>query len=54
LLCSYMAIAVLGGLLLNMSFGIWWVDPVVALLIAGFAVKKGRESLRGDACCSTC
>jgi divalent metal cation (Fe/Co/Zn/Cd) transporter len=54
LLCAYLAITVLAGLVLNMLFGIWWLDPVIALLIAGFALKKGRQALRGDACCATC
>jgi divalent metal cation (Fe/Co/Zn/Cd) transporter len=52
LLCAYLA--VLAGLVLNMLFGIWWLDPAIALLIAGFAVKKGRQALRGDACCASC
>jgi divalent metal cation (Fe/Co/Zn/Cd) transporter len=54
LLCAYLAIAVLAGLVLNMLFGVWWLDPAIALLIAGFAVHKGRQALRGDACCATC
>jgi len=49
LLCRYMAIAVLVGLLANALFGIWWLDPVVALGIAGVAVQEGRKALRGEA-----
>jgi len=33
-------------------FGLWWADPVTALVIAGVAVKEGRESWRGDSCCT--
>ena len=40
LLCGYMAVAVLVGLLANTLFGIWWLDPVVALGIAGVAVQE--------------
>ena len=55
LLCGYMALAVLGGLLANALFGLWWLDPIVALLIAGVAVREGRAALRGDdVCCSSC
>jgi divalent metal cation (Fe/Co/Zn/Cd) transporter len=55
LLCAYLAIAVLVGLLANTLFGLWWVDPLVALGIAGVAFQEGRKSLRGDSCgCATC
>jgi divalent metal cation (Fe/Co/Zn/Cd) transporter len=55
LLCGYLAIAVLAGLLANAFFGLWWLDPIVALLIAGVAVREGREAWRGDGCgCATC
>jgi divalent metal cation (Fe/Co/Zn/Cd) transporter len=51
LLCAYLAAALLVGLLGNALFGAWWLDPVVALLIAVVAVQEGREAWRGDACC---
>jgi divalent metal cation (Fe/Co/Zn/Cd) transporter len=55
LLCGYLAIAVLGGLLANALFGIWWLDPIVALGIAAVAVREGRAALRGDGCsCASC
>jgi divalent metal cation (Fe/Co/Zn/Cd) transporter len=55
LLCGYLAIAVLVGLLANTLFGVWWLDPVVALGIAAVAVQEGRKALRGDACgCASC
>jgi divalent metal cation (Fe/Co/Zn/Cd) transporter len=55
LLCGYLAIAVLAGLLANTLFGIWWLDPLVALGIAAVAVWEGRKALAGDACgCSAC
>jgi len=31
-------------------FGLWWADPVAALLIAGVVVKEGRESWRSEGC----
>lgn len=51
LLCSYIAAALLIGLLGNAIAGAWWLDPLVALLIAGVAAREGREAWRGDACC---
>ena len=55
LLCGYMALAVLGGLLANALFGLWWLDPIVALFIAGVALREGRAALRGDdVCCASC
>jgi divalent metal cation (Fe/Co/Zn/Cd) transporter len=55
LLCGYLAVAVLGGLLANTLFGVWWLDPAVALGIAAVAVQEGRKALRGEACsCAAC
>ncbi|MFF3601848.1 cation transporter [Kitasatospora indigofera] len=50
LLCTYLSAAVLLGLLLNATLGWGWVDPIAALVIAGFAVREGIEALRGDTC----
>jgi hypothetical protein len=30
------------------------MDPAAALVIAAVAVKEGRESWRGEACCDLC
>jgi divalent metal cation (Fe/Co/Zn/Cd) transporter len=50
LLCAYLAAALLIGLLGNALFGAWWLDPLVALIIAVVAVQEGREAWRGDTC----
>ncbi|WP_241844261.1 cation diffusion facilitator family transporter [Kitasatospora sp. CB01950] len=50
LLCAYLAGAVLVGLLANTLFGLWWVDPVIGLLVAGLAVREGIEAWRGEEC----
>lgn len=50
LICAYLSVALLVGLLLNSLFGWAWADSLAALFIAGFAVKEGREAWRGDAC----
>ncbi|HEY7707758.1 MAG TPA: cation transporter [Gaiellaceae bacterium] len=54
LLCAYLAAAVLVGLLGNALFGLWWLDPAAALIVAAVAVKEGRASWRGEGCCATC
>jgi divalent metal cation (Fe/Co/Zn/Cd) transporter len=50
LLCAYLAAAVLAGLLANTLLGWWWLDPVVALGIAGLAVRDGIEAWHGEQC----
>jgi divalent metal cation (Fe/Co/Zn/Cd) transporter len=54
LICVYLAAAVLVGLLGNALFGLWWLDPRAALVIAGVAVRDGVESRRGEGCCASC
>ena len=54
LLCAYLALAVLAGLLGNALFGLWWLDPVAVLVVAAVAVTEGRESWRGEGCCAAC
>jgi len=51
LLCTYLSGALLVGLLLNSLFGWSWADPIVALIIAGVAVREGRQAWRGKHCC---
>jgi divalent metal cation (Fe/Co/Zn/Cd) transporter len=50
ILCAYLAAGVLAGLAANSLFGLWWLDPVVALGIACLAISEGRESWRGESC----
>lgn len=47
LLCSYLAVVVLAGLVLNTVAGLWWADPVAALLVAILAVREGVEAWSG-------
>jgi divalent metal cation (Fe/Co/Zn/Cd) transporter len=55
LVSAYLAAAVLAGLLANNVFGVWWLDPAVALGIAALAIREGRRSWRGEAAeCATC
>jgi divalent metal cation (Fe/Co/Zn/Cd) transporter len=53
-LCAYLSIALLIGLGANALFGLWWMDPAAALVVAAVAVREGRESWRGEGCCDLC
>ena len=46
--CWYLSVAALAGLALNAVLGLWWADPVAALVIAGFLIREGIEALRAD------
>jgi len=50
MLCAYLSAALLVGLLANAALGWWWADPVTALVIAGVAVREGRDAWRGESC----
>jgi divalent metal cation (Fe/Co/Zn/Cd) transporter len=50
MICAYLSIALLIGLLLNALAGLWWADPAAALVIAAVALREARESWRGDRC----
>ena len=52
MLCAYLSAALLIGLTLNAALGWWWADPVTALVIAAVAAREGRESWRGESCCT--
>lgn len=54
ILCAYLAAAVLIGLLGNTLFGLWWLDPIAAFVVAGLALSEGREIWRGEGCCDAC
>ena len=50
MICAYLSVALLGGLLLNAVAGWWWADPAAALVIAAIALNEGREAWSGDSC----
>jgi divalent metal cation (Fe/Co/Zn/Cd) transporter len=50
MICAYLSLALLVGLLANALAGWWWADPVAALVIAALAVKEGRDAWRGERC----
>ena len=50
MICAYLSIALLAGLLTNALAGWWWADPTTALAIAAIAGREGIESWRGNSC----
>jgi divalent metal cation (Fe/Co/Zn/Cd) transporter len=50
MICAYLSIALLAGLLANALLGWWWADPIAALAIAAIAAKEGAEAWRGESC----
>jgi divalent metal cation (Fe/Co/Zn/Cd) transporter len=53
LVCAYLSVALLVGLGANALWGVWWADPVAALVVAAVALREARASWRGDACCAS-
>ena len=49
--CRYLSAILLGGLLLNLFWGLWCADPVAALVRVPIIAKEGVEGFRGDPCC---
>lgn len=48
--CTYLSAILLGGLLLNVLLGLWWADPLAALVMTPIIAKEGVDGLRGKAC----
>lgn len=51
MLCAYLSAVLLVGLLADGLLGWWWADPTAAFVIAGLAIREGRDSWRGESCC---
>lgn len=41
---TYLAVAVLVGLLLNRALGWWWADPLAGLAIVYYGAKEGQAA----------
>ena len=52
--CTYLSVILLAGLLLNALFGLWWADPLAALIMVPIIAREGIEGLRGRACAECC
>lgn len=48
--CAYLSAILLGGLLLNALWGLWWADPAAALIMTPIIAKEGVEGLKGRVC----
>jgi divalent metal cation (Fe/Co/Zn/Cd) transporter len=51
MLCTYLSAVVLLGLAANALFGWWWMDPVAGLVVAGLAIREGREAWTSGELC---
>jgi divalent metal cation (Fe/Co/Zn/Cd) transporter len=51
ILCAYLSVAVLIGLVANACLGWWWADPIVALVAAAACLQAGWRTWRGNGQC---
>ena len=49
--CTYLSAILLGGLLLNAFYGLWWADPLAGLIMVPIIGKEGLAGWQGKACC---
>ena len=54
ILCAYLSLAILVGLAANAVLGLWWADPLVALVVALVALQTGARTWRGEGCAEAC
>jgi cation diffusion facilitator family transporter len=46
IVCAWLSLTTLGGLVLNAAFGWWWADPLAALAMVPLVVREGVEAVR--------
>jgi divalent metal cation (Fe/Co/Zn/Cd) transporter len=51
--CTYLSAILLGGLLLNGLFGLWWADPVAGLVMVPIIAREGISGWQGKSCCDS-
>jgi divalent metal cation (Fe/Co/Zn/Cd) transporter len=49
--CVYLSAILLVGLFLNAGFGLWWADPIAALVMVPIIAKEGIDGMRAQTCC---
>ena len=49
--CTYLSAILLGGLVLNAAFGLWWADSIAGLVMVPIIAREGVDGLRDDTCC---
>lgn len=52
LTCSWLALVVVAGLVVQALTGARWIDAVASLGIVWFLLREGMEAWHGDECCS--
>ena len=50
-LCAYLSAIALIGVALNTFLGLWWADPVAALVMVPIIAREGLGGLRGEDQC---
>lgn len=50
-LCSILSAALIVGLGLNYVYGLWWADPVSAVVISGFIFREAHSTLKSKKLC---
>jgi divalent metal cation (Fe/Co/Zn/Cd) transporter len=48
IMCAWLSLTTLAGLILNAALGWWWADPLAALAIVPLAIREGLEGWRGE------
>jgi divalent metal cation (Fe/Co/Zn/Cd) transporter len=48
--CAYLSAILLLGLLLNAVWGLWWADPIAALVMTPIIANEGIQGLRSKSC----
>jgi divalent metal cation (Fe/Co/Zn/Cd) transporter len=48
IICAYLSVILLAGLVLNAQWGWWWADPLAALAMVPIITREGLEAWRGE------
>jgi len=51
--CAYLSAILLGGLVLNAAFSLWWADPVAGLVMVPIIAREGIHGLQAKSCCGS-
>lgn len=50
--CAYLSVVLVAGLALNAAFGLWWADPLAALVMVPLIIREGWNAVtRKEVCC---
>jgi divalent metal cation (Fe/Co/Zn/Cd) transporter len=49
--CGWLALVVVGALVVQFFIDAWWVDPLASLGVVWFLIREGREAWEGEECC---